>query len=241
MYICAIQCAYDIAQLGWNQALTGGMTIWVHGFNVEIDIEAAIDVHRLNHGLILLGLYATMVDIAAQSHFCQASTTLLRFGRRIGTLKVETTRQRTLGSNMTNVAHSSQLTAVPQSIAATDQSGSIIDRDDRSFSVSYIYSDSPINSKDVFLAIIDGLVTAGQSSPSTPFQSLHAMSPSGNCLIKIVEVAQVNYNYVTKGLRLVRDIMVMQKKFAEMTFELKVEGRTRASGSVKPASHRSEA
>ena len=241
VYVCAIQCAYDFAQLGWNEALTGGMTIWVHGFNVEIDVEAAGDVHRLNHGHILLGLYATMVDIAAQSHFCQVSTTLLRFGRRIGIVSVETAIQRTLGSNVTNVANSSQLTAASPSIAATDPSGSIIDRDDRSFSVSYTYSDSPINSKDVFLAIIDGLVTAGQSSPGTPFQSLNAMSPSGNCAVNIIEVAQVDYRHVTKALKLVRDIMIMRKKFGEMTFALKVAGRTIASGSVKPAGHRSDA
>ena len=241
MYICAIQCAYDFAQLGWNKAFTEGMTIWVHGFDVEIDIEAAGAVNHLSHGLILLGLYETMANIAAQSRFCQLSTSLLRYGRRIGLLSVEESKQLTLGGNVTDVANSSQLTAASQSIAVTSTSGSITDRDDRSFSVSYIYSDLPINSKDVFLAIIDGMVTAGQSSPGTPFQSLHAMSPSGNCLIRIIRVDQVNYSYVTRALKLVRDIMVMRKKFGEMTFELKVEVRTIASGSVKPASHRSEA
>ena len=217
------------------------MTIWVHGFNVEIDIESIGDVHHLDYGLILLGLYETMVDIAAQSHFCQASTTLLRYGRRIGTLTLEKARQRTLGGNLTNIANSSLLTAASQSISVTYPSGSITDRDDRSFSVSYIYSDLPINSKDIFLAIIDGLVTAGQSSPNTLFQSLYALSPSGNCLIRIIAVDQVNYSYVTRALKLVRDIMVMRKKFGEMTFELKVEGRTVASGSVKLANQRSEA
>ena len=241
MYICAIQCAYDLAQLGWNQAFTGGFTISVHGFNVEIDIERVGHVHHLNYGQILLGLYETIVDIAAESRFCEVSTTLLRYGRRIGTLKLENPRPRTLGGNMSNVANSSQLTAASQSIAVTSRSGSITDRDDRSVSVSYTYSDSLINSKDVFLAIIDGLVNAGQFSPGTPFQSLYAFSPSGNCMIRIAKVDQVNYNYVTRALKLVRDIMVMQKKFGEMTFELKLERRTIASGSVKPASHSSEA
>ena len=241
MYICAIQCAYDFAQLGWNTAHTGGITIWVHGYNVEIDIESAGGGHRLDYGQILLGLYETMVDIAAQSRFCQVSTTLVRYGRRIGFLSLEKARQTTLGSNGADVANSSLLTGASQSITVTYPSGYIVDRDDRSFSVSYIYTDFLVNSKDVFLAILDGLVTAGQFSPGTPFQSLNAMSPSGNCAITIVEVDQVSYSYVTRALKLVRDIMVMQKKFGEMTFELKLEGRTIASGSVKLANQRSEA
>ena len=241
MYICAIQCAYDLAQLGWNTAHTGGMTIWVDGFDVEIDIESSGGGHHLDYGQILLGLYETMVDVAARSRFCQATTTLVRYGRRIGFLSLEKARQRTLRSNLTNVANTTPLTGAPPSTSLTYPSGSITDRDDRSFSVSYVYFDFLINSKDVFLAIIDGLVTAGQSSPDTAFQSLDAMGPSGICAISIVEVDQVNYNYVTRSLKLVRDIMVMQKKFGEMTFELKLEGRTIASGSLKLASHRSEA
>ena len=241
MYVCAIQCAYDLAQLGWNTAFTGGMTIWVDGFDVEIDIESSGGGHHLDYGQILLGLYETVVDIAAQSRFCQVSTTLVRYGRRIGFLSFEKERQTTLGSNLTNVANSSLLTGASRSISVTYPSGYIVDRDDRRFSVSYIYSDLLVNSKDVFLAIVDGLVTAAQSSPGTPFQSLDAMSPSGNCAISIVEVDHCNYSYVTRALKLVRDIMVMQKKFGEMTFELKLEGRTIASGSIKLASHRSDA
>ena len=241
MYICAIQCAYDLAQLGWNTAYTGGMTIWVDGFNVEIDIESAGGGHHLDNGQILLGLYETMVDIAARSRFCQLCTTLVRYGRRIGFLSLEKARQSTLRGNVANIANSSLLTGASQSSTVTYPSGYIVDRDDRSLSVSYTYFDFLINSKDIFLAIIDGLVTAGQFSPDTPFQSLNAASPSGACVITIVEVDQVNYNYVTRALKLVRDIMVMQKKFGEMTFELRLEGRTIASGAVKLASQRSEA
>lgn len=241
MYTCAIQCAYDLAQLGWNTAHTGGMTIWVHDFNVEIDIETAGGGHRLDYGQILLGLYETMVDIAARSRFCTVSTTLLRYGRRLGFLSLEKATQSMLGSNVTDVANSSLLMESSHSMAVTYPSGSITDRDDRSFSVSYIYSETLINSKDVFLAIIDGLVTAGHSSPGTPFQSLNAMSPSGTCVISIVQVDQAKYSHVTKALRLVRDILVMQKRFGEMALELKVDGRTIASGSVELASVRSEA
>ena len=204
-------------------------------------MQAVGDVLHLNYGRILLGLYETMVDISAQSRFCEVRTTILLYGRRNGVLSLVKKRPKTLGGNETNLAASSLLTGAPQSIAATYPSGSIPDSYDQRVSISYTYSDSSINSKDVFLAIIDGLVVAGQSSRGTPFESLNAMSPSGNCVISIVAVDQANYSHATTALRLVRDIMVTLKKFGEVTFELKSNKRTMAAGSVKLASHRSEA
>ena len=245
MYLCAIECAYEFAQLGWNRALRRSATVWADGFNTQIYIETAGDAHgsfHLDTGQILSGLYDTMVDVSAQSRFCEVSTTLSLYGRRTGLLVLEKRRPSTLGGHGTNAANSSLLTASSQSNAATYPSGSIVDRDDQSFSLSYAYSGVSINSKDVFLAIIDGLTIAGQSPPSTPFKSLNAVSPSGICVISIVEVDQVKYSYVTKALRnLVRDIMVTLKKFGEVTFKLMLEGRTMAAGSIKLASHISEA
>lgn len=227
--------------MGWNRAFTGGATVALDAFNVEIHMQAVGHVLQLDYGQILLGLYEIMVDISAQSRFCEVFTTLSLYGRRNGFLSLENKRPKTLGGNETNLAEPSLLTGAPQSIAATYPSGSIADSYDQRVSLSYTYSDLSINSKDVFLAIIDGLVVAGQSSPGTPFESLNAMSPSGDCVISIVAVDQANYSHATTALRLIRDITVTLKKFGEVTFELKFKKRTMAAGSVKLASHRSEA
>lgn len=244
VYRCAIDCMYQFTQTGWDKELTGGFTVWVDGFDVQIDVETSRGSHGslpLESSHIVLGLYETMVDISAHSRFCEVLTTLLQHRRQLGTLVIEKRTPRTPEKGGINATGSIPVKGSPWSNTVTYPSGQITDLDDDRFSVSYTYSGARINSKDIFMTILDALATAAQFSPDAPFKSLNAISVSGDCVMDILEVdsqCQANYSFVTKALRIIIvGIMVYLRKFGEMTFQLKWKAASMAEGSIELAGH----
>ncbi len=242
VYLCALDTMYKFAQTGWSKVLVGGITIWVERFNVQIDIESEGMAHgstKLETSHIVLGLYQTMVEVAARSHFCETLTTLTMHGRQIGRLIIEKRTQRTVEGGGSDAINLTLVEASPQGNAVTYPSGHFIDPDDPDFSISYTYSGARINSKDIFLAVLDALATSAQFSPLTPFSSLSIISPSGDCAVNIVGIDggfPVNYSFVTKTLRIVvMEIMVKLGKFEEIELQLKYEDFMMASASFKLA------
>lgn len=234
VYLCAVDFLYYFAQTGWYKELAGGFTIWVTGFNMEIDIEnsQAYGGLVLQTSHIVLGLYDTITDVSTHSRFCELLTTLSLHGRQIGVLMIQKRTSST--ANATNLV---MVKGSPISNAVTYPSGQITDADNPDFSVFYTYSGIRINSKDIFLTVLAALATAAQFSPSRSFQSISASSPSGDCVISISEVGSpfpVNYSYITKTLRtLISDISVFLAKFGEMTFQLNWGASSMAEGSIK--------
>lgn len=245
VYLCAIDVMYHFAQTGWFKRLAGGLEVWVDGFNMEIDIEKSQEPHggfQLQTNHIVFGLYETIVDISAHSRFCQVLTTLSMHRRQIGTLVIQKRASMAPEKEIANAKSLILVNGSSISNAATYPSGLVIDPENPSFSIAYNYSGIRINSKDIFLAVLDALATAAEFSPSTSFRSLNAISASGDCAISILEVDsqfQMTYSYVTKALRaMIVDIMVYLRKFEEMTLELKWQASKIAEGSIRLAGQR---
>lgn len=235
---------YHFAQKGWNQQLSGGFTIWVVGFTVEIDIESSQGQHGsfdLQTCHIILGLYETMVEVSAQSRFCEVLTTLSLHRRQIGVLTIQKRTSSTQEKDGANATRSLMANGFSSSNVATYPSGQITDADDARFTVTYIYSGIRINSKDIFLAALDALATAAQFSPDTSFTSLNAISASGYCVISIAmdgSQSQMSYSYVTKALRaMISSIVVVLRRFEEVTFQLNWRGNKMVEGSIRLADH----
>ena len=222
----------------------GGFTTWESTFSVEIDIEAT-RMQRTAVGLltshVVVGLYQTIVEVSDQSRFCEVLTTISLYGRQIGSLAI----QKRISGTKTHVGRittsSLMVKGFSSSNAPTYPSGEIIDVDDHSFTTSYTFSGIRINSKDIFIAVLDALATAAQFPANTPFRSLNAVSPSGNCVISIsVESSQseLSYSFVTKALRsLITSAMVVLRKFEEVTFQLNWRAERMVEGSIRMAGH----
>ena len=191
VYSCAIGCMYHLAQLGWDKPLARGFTYWLEGFNVQIGIESTQGSHgsiRLATNHIVIGLYTTILDVAALSRFCEVHTTLSQHQRKIGALLIEKKASPTLDQGGTNATNLLLEQGSLQGSVLTYPSGRIIDRDDLNFGVVYTYSGTRLNSKDVFLGVLDALATAAQLDRLTFFESLNVISPSGACTISIVAI-----------------------------------------------------
>lgn len=244
VYVTAIDFMYHFAQEGWDKVLDGGFTIWAEGFDVEIDIEASHPPSgplRLQTSHIVFGLYRTIVDVAAQSHFCEVLTSLFVHRRQIGMLVIEGRTPRLLEQGEYNASNGIILRASTLGSAVTYPSGDITDPVEPEFSVSYTFSGDRINSRDIFLAVIEALAISAQFSWRTPFRYLDSSSPSGKCVVRIVSIEgpfKVNYSYVTKALRsMIRDVMVILRKFEDVTLQLKWNTFVIAEGSIKSVDH----
>ena len=237
---------YHFAQLGWDNPIAQSITYWAEGYNVQIGIETTQGSHgsiRLATNHIVIGLYTTMVDVAAQSRFCEVHTTLSQHQRRIGRLLIEKKTSSTLEQGGTNATNLLLGKGSLQGSVLTYPSGRVIDPDDLNFEVAYTYSGARLNSKDVFLAALDALATAAQFNRLTFFESLNVISPSGACTISIVAIQsstfKVRYSFVTRALLiLITDIMIHLKNFGEVTLRLEWKRSAMAELSVKSADRR---
>lgn len=238
IYLTAIDCMYDFAQEEWHEPQTLILTFRSVGFDVQIEIEPAQTALQLRVNHVILGIYDTILDVAAKSRFCETLSTISLHGRHVGTLRIENKTPTIMGSgsNATNITIAD---AFPRGNAVTYPKGQFDDPDDPEFSIEYIFYGGRIYSKDIFLAVLDALATAAQFTDSAPFNSLGGVSPSGDCVINIIGVDgpyQINYSFVTKALKiLIMGIMVPLTKFEEIALRLKWKGALLAEASVKMA------
>ena len=236
---------YHFAQLGWDSPLGQSITYWAEGYNVQIGIistQGSYGSIRLANSHIVIGLYTTVLDVAARSRFCEVHTTLSQHQRKIGLLHIEKKTSATLEQGGTNATNLLLDKGSLNGSVLTYPSGRIIDPDNPNFEIVYIYSGARLNSKDVFLGVLDALATAAQFNRLTFFESLNVISPSGACTISIVAIQsstfRVKYSFVTRALLImITDIMIYLKNFGEMTLQLEWKRSAMADLSVKSANH----
>ena len=238
IYLNAIDFMYQLAQKGWNERLDGGLTVWVEGYDVQVDVDSLYEVHSsfgLEYNHIVFALWKTMLDVAAKSRFCTVLSTIWLRGRILGTLRIRRLTPTTLEGRV-NVTNFTDVNATQHSNDITYPSGQYNDPDDTDFSMQYTYSGSRINSKSIFLTVLDALAASAQFSPIASLGTLYAVGPAGDCVISVVPTEHpfaVNYSFVTKALRLmISDIMVKLKKFGGITLQLKWEGGVIAQAQV---------
>ena len=238
VYVCAISGMYKFGLFKWHEELATDYVLWAQGYNAEIEILPGLGALHLQVSHVIFGLYETMVEIATHSQFCRVTATLSLHGRQIGRLAIQENAHSTLGTSGSNATNSTILSLSSQSNLATYPSGEIIDHEDPEFSIVYTFTGTHINSRDIFLVVLDALATTAPFSLEEQFVSLHEVSPSGSCEISIVGFPGPfgpNYSFAVKALRnLVMDLIVVLRKFEEMTFELRWENvHKMAEGSIR--------
>lgn len=238
VYLTSIDCMYKFARKGWNEVMPGGFTVWTDEYNAEIDGEAAQAPggplpFRTSH--IVLGLWAALVEVSTQSKFCELRASIYLQRRQIGALAI-----RPKGSHLINNHNVAFHNATIQTLlnnTATYPSGRIPDPDNKELTISYTYTGDRINSRDVFMSVIGGLVDIAPFDPLAPFESFTAISPSGKCVttfVKLDDQSPISFSFIVTALRLIIwDVIVKLRKFEAMTIALEWNGVRTAEGSIK--------
>lgn len=236
---------YEFAKTGWDDPLARNMRIWAYGYDVEIDIEnwqgpgGPLPL-RTNH--VVLALYEVVVAMSTSVRFFEVAATISIQRRRVGVLKMERLRP-------INIAHD-QPEGINESKPETTKSivnapsGTVIDQDDPRFTISYAYSGARINSKDVFIAILEALAITAEYTDTLPFHSLATTSASRKCMITFSDArsgSKLHYSFITQALRILTwDVIIALKLFGEMTLQLLWDGQKIAEGNIKPLSPSSD-
>lgn len=263
MYLTAIQVMGIFGTRDWDSKPLGpkvfrytavGPGVWQKGYDVEIVIrnsQKPEDPLQLKTSYITTGLWETMVQVAVYNLYYETVLTLKQHYREIGTLTI---KEPTLGAteNGTNEdANSLSTPALPRTadLAPTQAipvnlttipsypAGRVVDPRNPSYTITYTYTGTQINSKDVFMGILGLLADAAQYTLATPLKVLQQVSPSKRCEISLkplVADPRVNYGNAAHGLRnLIFWIMLPLENFGGMTFVLEFNGLKFAEGSVK--------
>lgn len=225
----------------WDEAFRQNMRMWAIGYTVEVYVETTQGPDgplplRTSHAV--LGLYRAISAMSANTKFVETMATMSLQRREIGTLRVRRLEKPASDSNSLDTLDSN----VPNNAnnVATGPSGTVIDPDNPGFLISYAYSGTRINSKDIFLAFLDALALTAQHNVTSSFGSFTATSQSRKCQITISEVPgeyQVSYDYVIQGLRiLIWDVFVRLRMFEEMALQFDWKGKKIAEGKVQAVS-----
>ena len=123
-----------------------------------------------------------------------------------------------------------------------DDSGTIEDPDFPDHKIVWDYRGPRVNSKDLFLAVIDGMATAAQPSGQSRCRVLYGISPLSFTGQAVISVRADNgpgvssplvYDDVKLALFLIwREVAVGLNKFGEVTFEIFYRGLKRGSGDI---------
>ena len=235
VFLLAIDSMYEFAGMEWDGVFVGWVRYWADGFAAEIDVEGSYDPSsplplRTSH--IVLGLYETILAMSTDVRFSEVTTTMSSQQRQLGILQI---RRLAISSNNndTLVDVGSPESETTRSVA-NGPTGVIVDPDDSRFTISYSYDGGRINSKDMFIAILEALAITAEYSNATPFLSLATTSASRKCEITVSTApseSRLRYGFVTKALRMLTwDVILRLKVFAEMKFKLNLDRQDVAEG-----------
>ena len=124
--------------------------------------------------------------------------------------------------------------------AFTADTGRMADPEDPRFSLSWTFTGARLNSRDVFLAAMDGIAAAARFSPAKRCAQLSAATPrAGSGVVvnmssmKHPQRVRFTYHYASRALLLISRVMQAENRFGVMGFYMEYEGYKFGEGFVK--------
>ena len=267
IYLTAIKVMTELAFVPWGVVAVGpngyrqwatGPGVWRKGYDVEILInnsQRSPPPLMLTSNVLVTSLWETMVQISQYNFYYETTLKMWYHYEDIGTLMIQ---EHSVGAtaNGTKADADTFLNstapkdvglilgqAAPLNSTAPPSypSGRIRFPTDYRFSMTYTYQTTPIQSKDIFMAVLGILATAAQYDPAMqPITPLMQVSPSKRCIITLTPTRRwVEFNYADAILSLnllIHTIMLPLEKFGEIDFSVWFLQEQVGLGSVKALS-----
>ena len=210
---------------------------------------------------MIIGLYVTVLGTDTRYHhgFVEETTRLKLWNKQIGICILRPRRpageeivsQNVSSINLLGGGNASDATQIeldtddvpviitPVSSLTTD-AGSFPDPDNPRFRVHWLYRSIRLASRDMFMAVLDGLSLAAREEESAFCRQLDALSsgPQRNTRLNIVAVrsvvgARLTYRYAARTLLLISRLLVRLRRYEEMTFWVEFDGVRFGKGSIR--------
>ena len=242
VFLTAIDAMCEFGDRGWNDAFITGLRIWAVGYTSEIIVDSSEGPDgpfplRASHAV--LALYQMIVEMSAAIRFSEVTAMIHLGGRQIGSLRLQRLSAPVSDHDPSNSSLDLTQARITNVSVGSGPSGTVQDREHPDFTIAYTYTGAKINSKDIFLAVLDALSLIAEHDIFSPCTTpLKASSRSYKCEISITAIAlefQINYSFLLKGLRiLIWDVFMHYKRFGELTFEFKWKGIPIGKGQFTP-------
>ncbi|KAI4170327.1 MAG: hypothetical protein LQ343_005080 [Gyalolechia ehrenbergii] len=232
VYLFAIFFLFAHPEQGWDVPFPS------EGVVTRAKCDVAVYVHNpsrsgsytLRTGDVLRGLYNGVVAMS-DGHFQPVAVEMFMFEQSIGTIYISdrSTSHGPPSSQMLPHRRNNDrgeemgMPSDPRKISNPRDSGRYVDPHAIGCSILYKWSPGKIQSKDIFTAIMEGLIIIAHDGTREPFDSLNAPSASGNCALNIRKVAREPIKLsgfkASTLLFMLTDMIVQQRRFEHLDFE----------------------
>ena len=122
----------------------------------------------------------------------------------------------------------------------SSDSGSLIDPEDSRFRITYTFRNTRINSRNIFLAAIDGIAAASRMSAGSRCERFTGITPNEprNPAVVMVSALHVSrgfrltWQYASRSVLLITRLMQAEGRFEAMMFSLEHDGVSFGEGFV---------
>lgn len=263
LYVTAVEAMFILSLFPWDALAPHPYTFNVQPYQEEIHFEPISEDQptKLRHSHMVIGLYVTVLGTAERfGHgFIAETTTLKLWDHPIGICTIYPLPSAAYDVSIVNVSllnasngdngstfsdvglkAESPITLTTSVPNPGSDSGSFQDPDDPRVRVHWRYRFLPLASRDVFLAILDGLTLAAREDTNDLCRELTAFSetPQRKVAISVsairgTQVAlDLTYRHAARTLLLISRLMVRLGKYVEMIFWVEFNGARFAFGDV---------
>ena len=250
VYVTAVEAMFILSLLPWDALASQPYTFNVRPYQVKIhfeDIFGDYQYTKMRHSHMVIGLYVAVLGTAERyGHgFVAETITLKVWDQQIGicTIYPQLSAADRLsssdilhlntsgGDDRGNFPDTKPKAGSPPrldlSVASLDsRAGSFPDPDDPRVRVHWRYRFLPLASRDVLLAILDGLTLAAREDTNDPCRELNAFSeaPQRQVAISVTAVRgsrvslNFTYRHAARMLLLISRLVVTLGKYDEMVF-----------------------
>ncbi|KAL8849430.1 MAG: hypothetical protein Q9221_005602 [Calogaya cf. arnoldii] len=243
VYQTAIQLMYETVQRGWDEHVQVMVAEQIEGYDVLmlfLNHQDAPAPNQLSIGHCVAALYRAIAVMTDGVIFCQLRCHLSIFEKRVGALSIaplkDDPRHTFLGGNLTTDIGTIAKTNLNQTTVSDiftanigADSGTIQDRDNPHFSITYHFLGKNITPKEVSMVILEAMASAAPFTKNAECKDLEVVSIDGGAAILIEGVKQnrilFTYGWATRALKMLyQRIIVPSRRWGDVWLELKYDG-----------------
>lgn len=232
---------YNLAQLPWDRTISFGMYLSLADYNIGIT-AVSLDPNQFSVSHVVIALQDTVTALSRLRAFFEVTCKVSLKGRLIGRLEIGH-HEPVAGAGGGSGSGSGSNVAIlnDSDVAGGDASlstaGQIIDPDDEKLAITYQLYGRIITIQEIFTAVLDALAISAQFEESAECHLIEAVSVMGSCAISVAhsigQPLEMRYSQATRTLLLlVNEVMVRQRRFGEMWFQVSYDGGVVGEGYV---------
>ncbi|KAL8643900.1 MAG: hypothetical protein Q9226_008048 [Calogaya cf. arnoldii] len=236
---------YETVQRNWDEHIQMMVAEQIEGYDVLmlfLNHQELTAPNQLSIGHCVAALYRAVAVMTDGVMFCQLRCHLSVFDQRVGALSIAPLKDFPLAASLddgrgnmtTDIAIEktdlNQTTGVDVFTANVGaDSGTIGDKDNPLFSITYHFLGRSITPKEVSMVVLEAMTSVGPFTKNAECKELEVVSVDGGAAILIEGIKQnrllFTYGWATRALKILyQRIVVPSRRWGDVWLELKYDG-----------------